>query len=76
MARSSRDLEAEALNLPVESRARLAERLIASLDSSVDPGADQAWLEEAERRLDDLEAGLVQGVPASAVFEKARSTLK
>jgi putative addiction module component (TIGR02574 family) len=76
MDRSPRDLETEALNLPASSRARLAERLIASLDQDVDSDAEQAWLEEAERRLDELEAGRAQGVPADTVFVNARSALK
>ena len=76
MDQSSRDVETEALNLPVRSRARLAERLIASLEPGADSDAEQAWLEEAERRLDELESGHAHGVPANAVFEKARSALK
>jgi len=37
---------------------------------------DELWLQEAERRLDEIERGNVAGVPAEQVFEKARSTLR
>jgi putative addiction module component (TIGR02574 family) len=76
MADPARELESEALKLPPKERARLAERLISSLDQETDPEAQRLWLQEAERRLDELESGNVSGVPADQVFEKARSTLR
>ena len=54
----------------------MAERLISSLDQETDTDADKLWLQEAERRLDELESGNVSGVPADQVFERARSTLR
>ncbi len=75
MAEPSRDLESEALRLPPEQRARLAERLISSLESEPDARVEELWLAEAERRLDDLESGRVQGVPADEVIADARSKL-
>jgi len=33
---------------------------------------DEAWGAVAERRLDELLSGRVQGIPAEEVFEKAR----
>jgi len=76
MATRARDLESQLLELPPEDRARLATKLISSLEVEADAGAERAWLIEAERRLDELESGNVQGVPADTVFEKARSTFK
>ncbi|MCH7530208.1 MAG: addiction module protein [Gemmatimonadetes bacterium] len=60
-------LEAEALKLSEPDRARLAQRLIASLDA--DSEIEQAWYDEAERRLSDLESGDAAEIPASEVFE-------
>jgi putative addiction module component (TIGR02574 family) len=71
-----REIESEALQLPPKERARFAQPLLASLDPESDRDAEQAWLEEAESRLDELEAGKVAGIPAEQVFEKARSTLR
>jgi putative addiction module component (TIGR02574 family) len=72
----ARDIEVKALGLPPKERARLAQRLIASLDPESDRDVEQAWLEESERRLDELESGKVAGIPAEQVLEKARSTLR
>ena len=76
MADPARDLESKALNLPSKDRARLAERLLASLEGTADPEAEALWLAEAERRLDELESGGVVGVPAGEVFRKSRWTLR
>jgi putative addiction module component (TIGR02574 family) len=76
MADPARKLEAEALKLPPEERARLAERLISSLDHEANVDAEELWLREAERRLEELESGAVSAVPADRVIEKARSTLR
>jgi len=76
VADPARELESKALKLPPRERARLAERLISSLDQETDPDAERLWLQEAERRLDELESGNVSGVAADRVFEKARSTLR
>lgn len=50
-------LEAEALQLSPGDRARLVERLIASLDT--DPGIEEAWASEVERRNAEIESGTV-----------------
>ena len=76
MADPASKLEAKALKLPPDQRARLAERLISSLDQSSDPDSEQVWIREAERRLEELESGRVQAVPAERVIENARSSLR
>ena len=58
MSQTTQALESAALLLPPEERARLAERLLASLD--VDPGVEEAWASEVQKRLADWEAGLVE----------------
>ncbi len=69
-------LEAKALKLPPEQRARLAQRLISSLDQASDPESEKLWIREAERRLEELESGSVEPVPAEGVLEKVRSSLR
>lgn len=76
MGSPARQLESKALKLPPRERARLAERLISSLDDRTDPGAEKLWAEEAERRLGELRSGKLKGRPAESVFRKARSTLR
>ena len=76
MAKLARELESQALKLSRRERARLAQRLISSLDQEVDPDAERLWLAEAERRLADLKSGKVAAVPAERVVKKVRAALR
>ena len=67
-------LEAEALKLGTAERARLVEHLIASLDE--DSEIEEAWAAEVERRIEAVETGSVQLIPAADVIAQARATLK
>jgi putative addiction module component (TIGR02574 family) len=69
-------LEAKALKLPPEERARLAERLISSLEHEADADSEELWIREAERRLDELDSGAVNTIAAERVIENARSSLR
>ena len=66
MLSSAETVEAAALQLPRAERARLAERLIASLDE--DAAIEQAWAEEIRRRVEELRTGRVQPIPGEQVF--------
>jgi len=67
-------LEAEALKLGTAERARLVEHLIASLDE--DSEIEEAWAVEVGRRVQAVESGAVQLVPADEVVAQARAALK
>jgi putative addiction module component (TIGR02574 family) len=54
---AAKDLRREVLGLSREERAGLARDLIDSLDPARDDDAEQAWLEEAERRAADVSSG-------------------
>jgi putative addiction module component (TIGR02574 family) len=70
-------LKEEAMSLPPRSRARLAERLIASLDQGPsDPDAEELWAAEAQQRGEELASGKVEGIPAETVLAKARARLR
>ncbi len=75
MVRSTDNLESQLLTLPPADRARLAELLLASLDTETDAGpvaaVESAWRDEAARRLAELRAGTVVGIPAEQVFAEA-----
>ena len=60
----------EALSLPVEERALIADSLLRSLNMP-DTGIDTKWTEVAKRRLQDLRSGKVKPVPGDAVFDRA-----
>jgi len=68
-------LETEALKLNSNARARLAERLLQSLETLPDAENDQLWAEEAQRRHQELEAGTVAGRSVDEVFREARARL-
>ncbi len=53
----------DALVLPPDDRARLASALIASLDESRDTPDDSEWIEELERRAEQVRAGHSEGSP-------------
>ena len=74
MSQTTQALESAALLLPPEERARLAERLLASLD--VDPGIEAAWAVEVEKRLADWDAGLVEAVPWDEVRRQMQAVLQ
>lgn len=71
---SVQELETALLKLPNEERARLVEVLIESLDEEHEVA--QAWTAEAERRLEELRSGTVQGVPAEDVFARIRARIE
>jgi putative addiction module component (TIGR02574 family) len=65
-----------ALSLDVRDRARLAERLLASLDTLTEEEAERLWADEAERRLAEYRAGRLRTVPADEVARKAQSLMR
>lgn len=66
----------EALSLPVQVRAELAEQLLSSLDALSEAEIEQLWLQEAVRRADEMDRGLTQRVTAEEVQRQAQSLLK
>lgn len=64
-------LVVEAMRLSAAERARLIERLIASLDA--DPGVEEAWAAEVERRNAEIESGAVSPVPGPEVLARLRA---
>ena len=71
MASSIEIIETEALRLSATERARLIERLIASLD--VDPGVEEAWAAEVERRNSEVESGKVSLVSGPEAIAKLKA---
>lgn len=69
-------IEREALGLTPANRAKLAHELLESLDTLSPEEIDELWLDEAERRLKELDDGRVQLVPAEEVYRKAQALLK
>jgi putative addiction module component (TIGR02574 family) len=74
MPLSIQQIESEALSLPADERARLAEALIESLDE--DERIERAWAEEVERRAEDLRTGRVKGVSHEEVMASVKDLLE
>lgn len=75
MATDPRKLEELAAALDPKERARLALRLIESLDPGTDEDTELLWLEEAERRLARYEAGETEARPANDVIAEIRNKI-
>lgn len=67
-------IAAAALQLPPEDREVLLEMLIASLPP--EPGYDEAWSNELDRRMAEVEDGTAELVPGEVVFARLKSNLK
>lgn len=70
MTASLEAVAAAALQLTAEERAELIERLI---DTLVQPPLHPAWEAEISRRVAELDAGLVECIPAEQVFAEMRA---
>jgi len=73
---SIEEIEAEALKLDPKARARLAEKLLESLEQLSEAENARLWAEEAERRDADWDARADAGRPAGDVLRSARAKLK
>ncbi len=69
-------LENELFNLDLTTRARLAEKLILSIDAPSKEENLKLWVEEAERRLADLHTGKAREYQAEEVFQSVRAALR
>jgi putative addiction module component (TIGR02574 family) len=68
------ELLKQALDLPVDQRVELVERLVHSLEETpfASPEVEAAWRAEVHRRIDEIDRGEVQLIPAEDVFRKLR----
>ena len=69
-------MEHEALNLPREERAFLADRLLSSLGDEALSDVDAAWVAEAEQRYAEYKSGVRQPILAAKVFADADRILE
>ena len=65
----------EAMQLPVSSRAELAEKLVESLDFPEHDDIRRAWAAEAISRRDEVRSGRVQTIPGEQVLAEVRRML-
>ncbi|MEO7150054.1 MAG: addiction module protein [Rhodanobacteraceae bacterium] len=65
----------EALALPGEARAMLADKLVESLDPADDGALHRLWVEEAQRRLQEVRSGQIKTVPGANALEQVRRSV-
>ena len=71
MSSTLETLQAEILRLPPADRARLLDRLIASLD--VDASTEAAWDQLADQREKELAAGTANDIPFEVAIARLES---
>jgi putative addiction module component (TIGR02574 family) len=64
-----------ALSLPPDDRVEIAESLIQSLDEERAAEIEAAWAEEIKRRLESIDKGQAQFIPADEVMRSMRERL-
>ena len=64
----------ETRHWPPEKVEELVGRLTEDLHAN-NPEIEAAWKTEIDRRIEEIQSGKVQGIPAEEVFEKARRIL-
>jgi hypothetical protein len=72
----SETIRREALSLPAQERAELAEQLLSSLDALSEDEVAQLWLHEAARRADEIDRGVAKRFAADDVRIEAQALLK
>ena len=65
------EIKAKLSGLPAPERAELVHYLLHTLEPA-EEGAAEEWLALAERRMTDVPAGRVVGIPAEQVMESLR----
>lgn len=75
MARPLSKIREDIQALTEEDKEMLLRELITELDEPADEDVERAWLEEAHRRLKELDEGTVKPIPAEEVFERLRLRL-
>jgi putative addiction module component (TIGR02574 family) len=72
MSMTVEQIAEEALALPSEARALLADRLVESLDPTEDGYIRQLWAAEALRRRDDVRSGRVKTISGDEALARVR----
>ncbi|MGO9269365.1 MAG: addiction module protein [Terriglobia bacterium] len=76
MSHDAAEILKEALALPIEARAALADSLLESVDSEIDEDAESAWRREIARRAAELDSGAVTPIPWAEVRSRLMATLR
>jgi putative addiction module component (TIGR02574 family) len=70
MALSAESIYEQALNLPIDDRITLIDKLLNSTNFSTDENIDRVWLQEVESRSQKVDSGKSELIPGAKVFER------
>jgi putative addiction module component (TIGR02574 family) len=73
MTELSKDLVDEVLSLPSDLRLKLIDKLLKSLNLPIQKKMDDLWVEEAERRVSEIDSGKVKPISGEDVFKEIRN---
>ena len=76
MARTVVELAQEILALTADEQQALLRLLRDETAEPADEDVEQAWIEEAERRAQEILDGTAETIPGELVFERLRARLK
>ena len=76
MAPTVEQLAEQAMTLPSESRARLADLLVESLEGDDLGRIEQLWITEAKRRRDEVHTGKVETVSGDEGLRQVRDAIR
>jgi putative addiction module component (TIGR02574 family) len=63
----------QALRLPIQQRIELAEALFDSVDEEDPAALEAAWAEEIKQRIEEIQNGTVETIPAEEVMAEMRA---
>ena len=76
MTESTQQVVVQALRLPRQSRAFVAEKLLERLDYDDDFEVSGEWMDEVRRRCKEIDEGAVELIAAEEVFREIASELE
>jgi len=69
------DLAQIAVELPMDQRYTLAQRILASVEPAHETDCENAWTTEIRQRIKRYDAGETHGIPAAQVFVEIEQKL-
>jgi hypothetical protein len=76
MSTTVEHLAEQAMNLPAESRAQLADLRVESLDADDLGHIDRLWVAEAKHRRDEVRSGRVEAIPGDEALRQVRDGVR
>ena len=73
---TEKNIEKKVLELNVKSRAKLANKLLSSLEELSEKEIEKLWAEESLRRNEEISSGKIKLKPVEEVITSSRKRLK